>query len=48
MKKKILYTLIFSLLVLTACSSDTTNTTPDEITPTTIVETQAEELLGKQ
>ena len=43
MKKRILYTLIFSLLVLTACSSDTPNATPDEITPTTIVETQAEE-----
>ena len=43
MKKRILCTLIFSLLVLTACSSETPNTTPDEITPTAIVETQAEE-----
>ena len=43
MKKRVLCTLIFSLLVLTACSSDTPNATPDEITPTTIVETQAVE-----
>ena len=43
MKKRILCTLIFSLLVLTACSSYTLNATPDEITPTAIVETQAEE-----
>ena len=43
MKKRILCTLILSLLVLTACSSDTPNATPDEITPTAIVETQAEE-----
>ena len=43
MKKRILCTLIFSLLVLTACSSDTPNASPDEITLTTIVETQAEE-----
>ncbi len=43
MKKRILCTLLFSLLVLTACSSETPNTTPDEITPTAIVETQAEE-----
>ncbi|MBQ8539257.1 MAG: hypothetical protein IJ433_06360, partial [Ruminococcus sp.] len=43
MKKRILCTLIFSLFVLTACSSDTPNATPDEITPTAIVETQAEE-----
>ncbi|MBQ7964517.1 MAG: hypothetical protein IJ331_00375, partial [Ruminococcus sp.] len=41
MKKRILCTLIFSLLMLTACSSDTPNATPDEITPTAIVETQA-------
>ena len=41
MKKRFLFTLIFSLLVLTACSSDTPNATPDGITPTTIVETQA-------
>ncbi len=41
MKKRILCTLIFSLLVLTACSSETPNATPDEITPTAIVETQA-------
>ncbi len=45
MKKRILCTLIFSLLVLTACSSETPNTTPDEITPTAIVETQAEETI---
>lgn len=44
MKKRILCTLIFSLLVLTACSSgETAKATPNEITPTTIVETQAEE-----
>ena len=43
MKKRILCTLIFSLLVFTACSSKTPNTTPDELTPTAIVETQAEE-----
>ena len=43
MKKRILCTLIFSLLVLTACSSDTPNATPDGITPTTIVETQSKE-----
>ena len=43
MKKRILCTLIFSLLVLTACSSDTPNATPDEITPTAIVEMQPEE-----
>ncbi len=41
MKKRILCTLIFSLLMLTACSSETPNATPDEITPTAIVETQA-------
>ena len=42
MKKRILCTIIFSLLVLTACNSiETTNVTPDEITPTAIVETQA-------
>ena len=43
MKKRILCTLIFSLLVLTACSSKIPNTTPDEITPSAIVETQAVE-----
>ena len=43
MKKRILCTLIFSLLVLTACSSETSKATPDEITPTTIVETKVEE-----
>ena len=43
MKKRILCTLIFSLLVLTACSSDTPNATPDEIIPTAIVETKVEE-----
>ena len=41
MNKRIICTLIFSLLVLTACSSETPNTTPDEITPTAIIETQA-------
>ena len=45
MKKRILCTLIFSLLVLTACSSETPNATPDEITPTAIVETQKEETI---
>ena len=45
MKKRILCTLILSLLVLTACSSDTPNATPDEIIPTAIVETQAEETI---
>lgn len=43
MKKRILCTLIFSLLVLTACSSETQNATPDEITPSAIVETKVEE-----
>ena len=43
MKKRILCTLIFSLLVLTACSSETPNATPTEVTPTAVVETQAEE-----
>ena len=43
MKKRILCTLIFSLLVLTACSSETPNATPDEITPSAIAETQTEE-----
>lgn len=47
MKKRIICTLIFSLLVLTACSSETPNATPDEITPTAIVETQAEETVRK-
>ena len=45
MKKRIVCTLIFSLLVLTACSSETPNTTPVEITPTAIVETQTEETI---
>ncbi|MBQ7965545.1 MAG: hypothetical protein IJ331_05605 [Ruminococcus sp.] len=46
MKKRILCTLIFSLLVLTACNSiETTNVTPDEITPSAIIETQAEETI---
>ena len=45
MRKRILSTLILSMLVLTACSSETPNTTPDEITPTAIVETQAEETI---
>ncbi len=43
MKKRILCTLIFSLLVLTACSGETPNATPDEITPTVITGTQAVE-----
>ena len=45
MKKRILCTLIFSLLVLTACSSETPKATPDEITPTAIIETQTEETI---
>ena len=45
MKKRILCTLILSLLVLTACSSETPNATHDEITPSAIVETQAEETI---
>ena len=36
MRKRILSTLILSMLVLTACSSETPNTTPDEITPTAV------------
>ena len=49
MKKRIICTLIFSLLVLTACNSnsDTIKATPDEITPTVIVETQAEETVSE-
>ena len=47
MKKRILCTLIFSLLVLTACSSETSNATPDEITPTAIVETKVEETVSE-
>ena len=43
MKKRILCTLILSLLVLTACSSETPKATPDEITPSAIVETKVEE-----
>ncbi|MBQ2972120.1 MAG: hypothetical protein IJE16_06190 [Ruminococcus sp.] len=44
MKKRILCTLIFSLLVLTACSSgEMINATPDEITPTAIIETKVKE-----
>ena len=43
MKKRILCTLIFSLLVLTACCSETPNATPDEITPTAIIETKVKE-----
>ena len=43
MKKRIVCTLIFSLLVLTACSSETPKATPDEITPSAIVETKVEE-----
>ena len=46
MKKKILCTIIFSLLVFTACGkSETVTATPDEIAPTKIVETQAEETI---
>ena len=49
MKKRILCTLIFSLLVLTACNSngETTKATPDEITPTAIAETQTEETVNE-
>ena len=47
MKKRILCTLIFSLLVLTACSSETPNATPDEIIPTAIVRTQAEKTVSE-
>ena len=47
MKKRILCTLIFSLLVLTACSSETPNATPDEITPTAIVRTQTEKTVSE-
>ncbi len=48
MKKRILCTLIFSLLVLTACSSgEMINATPDEITPTAIVETKVEETVNE-
>ena len=45
MKKRILCILIFSLLVLTACNSnsETTKATPDEITPTAIVGTKVED-----
>ena len=48
MKKRILCTLIFSLLVLTACSSgEMINATPDEITPSAIAETQTEETVNE-
>ena len=47
MKKRILCTLIFSLLVLTACSKETPNATPDEITPTAIVRTQTEKTVSE-
>ena len=43
MKKRILCTLIFSLFVLTACSKETPNATPDESTPTAIVGTKVED-----
>ena len=46
MKKRILCTLIFSVLVLTACSKETPNATPDESTPTAIVRTQAEKTVS--
>ena len=47
MKNRILCTLIFSLLVLTACSSDTPNAMPDESTPTAIVRTQTEKTVSE-
>ena len=47
MKKRILCTLIFSLLVLTSCSSDTPNATPNESTPTAIVRTQAKKTVSE-
>ena len=47
MKKRILCTLILSLLVLTACSSETPNATPDEIAPTAIVRTQTEKTVSE-
>ena len=47
MKKRILCTLIFSVLVLTACSKETPNATPDEITPTAIVRTQTEKTVSE-
>lgn len=47
MKKRILCTLIFSLLVLTACSNKIPNATPDEITPTAIVRTQTEKTVSE-
>ena len=46
MKKRILCTLIFSLFVLTACSKETPNATPDESTPTAIVRTQTEKTVS--
>ena len=46
MKKRILCTLIFSLLVLTACSSETPNATPDEIAPSVIIETKVKETVA--
>lgn len=46
MKKKILCTIIFSLLVLTACSSgEKTIATLDEVVPAKVVETQAKETI---
>ena len=48
MKKRILCTLIFSLLVLTACSNDTAKATPDEIAPTAIIETKVEETVREK
>ena len=47
MKNSILCTLIFSLLVLTACSKETPNATPDEITPIAIVRTQTEKTVSE-
>ena len=46
MKNRILCTLIFSLIVLTACSSETPNATPDEIEPSVIIETKVEETVA--
>ena len=47
MKKRILCTLIFSVLVLTACSKETPNAMPDESTPTAIVRTQTEKTVSE-
>ena len=47
MKKRILCTLLFSLLVLTACSSKTPNAALNEITPTVIVRIQTEKTVSE-